>query len=450
MNRVIMSLFFSFAIFSQTSFAKQTINDLVNQGKLNIALDVVQNEQQIVGQALIISIEVATDRWFAKGTSVQSFTLANVVMQANNIATINGTKRIKGQTWAMQTHEITIYPTLAGKYTLPALNIDVSVNTEDNGIVSGVLSTPEADINITLPTELIGIDSFIVSPKVTLNINGQFDADKTYAVGEALTQTITITASDTPAMMIPEINLTSINEVTNVKEPNKATLDGISIYHKPAQIFDKANRGSLVGSRVESTTYIFEKPGHYILPERMIYWWNSQTNIREELLIPSSSWTVSGGGVSKQNNSNIKLGDIQLNLEIIAAVLLSFLVLALAYILFLKRQLLINFYIKTTHYEQRQLRQQFLSSIAKKEYLLASQYLYQYALTSDKYAVVENWPLSKQLNKLAFQAESEQQGLLSFPISDAKMLIQQIDSELNKKRKTAHFSPNKAIKLNEE
>ncbi|MFQ3338469.1 MAG: hypothetical protein ACI9VO_001252, partial [Colwellia sp.] len=59
------------------------IEDLVNQGKLTISLKVNKKEQQIVGQALVLAIEVSTDRWFTTGSQIQQFTLKNVVIPAN-------------------------------------------------------------------------------------------------------------------------------------------------------------------------------------------------------------------------------------------------------------------------------------------------------------------------------------------------------------------------------
>lgn len=451
MNKTLVSLFFYFGMFIllTTATAAQNISDvnnLVEQNKLSISVTIAQDEQQIVGQALIISIEVATDRWFATGSQVQNFTLPNVVMQANNIITINGSKRIKGKTWATQTHEITLYPTLAGSYNLPALNVDVSINTENNGIVGGVLSTQETNFTIVLPEELNGIDNFIVSPEVTLTIDGQFDTDKNYAIGEAITQTITITASDIPAMMIPELNIFPGDGKSNMSE---SALDGISIYRKPAQVFDKSNRGSLLGSRVESFTYIFEEAGSYVLPEQIIYWWNSQSNTLEALVIPTSSWTVSGGGLTNISESNFSMSDIKLNLPTLLMIVVSLFTLLLTYLLLRKHQYLIALYKKVSKYEQRQLRQHFFNCIAKQEYLKATQYLYQYLHTLDKPVELQSGPLTEKLNKLAFQAAPHQNTTLNFSVNDAKALIEQIDSRASKIEKHLDFSVNEAIKLND-
>ena len=459
MNNKIISLVGFIIILCQfavmpTVNAATNIEDLVNQGKLTISLKSNQKEQQIVGQALILSIEVSTDRWFATGSQVQHFTLKNVVMQANNTTTINGSKRIKGQTWAMQTHEITLYPTASGLYQVPPIGVDISINTESDGIISGVLSTQEHSFHIKLPEALQGIEHFIVSPLVTLSIDGQFDQEKDYAIGEAITQTITITASDTPAMMITPINLLTHNKAADNKPTNdKTTLTGLSaqpglsIYHKPAQVFDKSNRGSLLGTRIESFTYIFEQAGNYTLDEQVIYWWNSQSNTLEHLLIPSSKWSVSGGGLAPISASNA-LSGINITVEKIMLFFITVLVVTLAYICFTKRHNLSLLYNKMTKREQRLLRKNFLACVSKKNYLTATQYLYQYALITHKTTQQKNCALSEKLNQLAFNDKKHENIAIIFSVNEAKTLINKLDASSAVKIKAANFTANERINLN--
>ena len=475
MSKKLIPLFLAVSFICQlliitNASAAQSLEDLVNNGKLTINLQVHQKEPQIVGQALILAIEISTDRWFATGSKVQHFTLANTVMQANNITTINGSKRIEGQTWAMQTHEITLYPTAPGSYQVPPILVAVSVNTEDNGIVSGTLNTEASSFTIELPEALIGIDSFIVSPQVTLSIDGQFDEEKDYAVGDAITQTITITATDTPAMMI-----TPIKQLTNKKSVNSNAkystgIAGLSIYHKPVKIFDKSNRGELIGTSIESFTYIFEQPGSYVINKQIIYWWNSQSHILEELIIPASAWTVSGGGLSQLDNSSPFL-TFSINFATIVNIAIVMLLLTLTYLVFIKRQQLSTFYNKLTKREQRVLRKRFLTSVTNKDYLTASQYIYQYTSLSstglsnknisnreladielsNKQAAAPLSPLADKLNQLAFNnatSEAATKQSLSFSVNDAKALIKQIDTSITIKVNTAKFIPHERIKLN--
>ena len=442
-----------------TATAAQNIEDLVNQGKLTIDLKVNHKEQQIVGQALILAIEVSTDRWFATGSQIQHFTLKNVVMQANNITTINGSKRIKGQTWATQTHEITLYPTVSGAYQIDPIHVDISVNTEHDGIVSGELSTQESSFTIDLPKALEGIENFIVSPQVTLNVDGQFDEEKNYAIGEAITQTITITANDTPAMMIKPINLVANNLVAasltandkstdNKVVSDKATLDGVSIYHKPAQVFDKSNRGTLLGTRIESFTYIFEKPGRYVIDEQVIYWWNSQTNTLEYLLIPSSAWTVSDGGLSKISTADALPSFNNFTIKSVINSVIIIVLLILTSLGFIKRHYLFALYNKVTKREQRLLRSEFLNAVTNKNYLIATQYLYQYAVFQNKQTLAAGYSQAVTLNQLAFYESNTENIPLSFSVSDAKVLISKIDASISKKEDAANFTPKERINLN--
>ena len=423
-----------------------SIDELLNQDKLSVSLKVNQQAQQIVGQALVLSIEVATDRWFAQGSSIERFNLANTVMQANNVQTINGSKRINGQTWATQTHEITLYPTSAGVFQVEPITLDVSINSEKSGIINGKLSTQPIEFTVDLPKALDGIENFIVSPEVTLNIEGAFDENKDYAIGEAITQTIVITASNTPAMMIPDLNITRRKDV----EEDNAILNGISIYRKPAQVFDKSNRGTLLGTRIESSTYIFEQPGKYEIAERVIYWWNTQSDSLEALVIPASTWTVSSGSFASAASTRSALANLTLN-STVALVIVALLVIMLIVWLFVKYFKLIKaFYIKVTRYQQKQIKKRFFKAIIQKEYLAANQYLYQYALSTKKAKQLQHMPYAIALNKVAFAKESvsQKESSLSIGISDAKALIKQLDAVDKTKVNRAYFSSDKPIALN--
>jgi hypothetical protein len=447
MNKQLITLltFICQLVVIPTAIAAQSIENLVNQDKLTITAKINEKQQHIVGQAIVITIEISTERWFATGSQIQYFTLTDVVMQANNVTTINGSRRTNGETWVTQTHEITLYPTTYGDYQVPSINVDVSVNTENDGIISGVLSTQEITFNITLPEELKNIDNFIVSPQVNLTIDGQFDEAKDYVVGEAVTQTITINASNIPAMMIPPMTLV----VNGGRNDDKSAVDGVSIYHKPAQIFDKSNRGTLLGTRVESFTYIFEKPGSYTVDEQVIYWWNSQSNTLERLLIPSSTWNVSGGGLSQVSPDDYIKG-VHFTVEKTMALVIVIALLIVIFLSFRKRHDLSTLYHKLTKREQRLLRKSFFICITNSNYLAATQYLYQYTLVSDKKTLNKSCPLSIKLNQLAFNGNKTEKTTVSFTINEAKALIKEIDTSSSIEIKKANFTPNERIKLNSE
>lgn len=448
MTNLLMTLCLCISVYSHHVMALQSVDDLLNQNKLIISQEVKQAEQQIAGQALVISIKVATDRWFATGSQVQGFALQNVVMQANNIVTFNGSERINGASWATQTHEITLYPTAAGTYLLPAIDMKVSINTENDGIISGTISTAETSFDVVIPEALQGIDSYIVSTNASIEVDGQFDAEHQYAIGEAITQTITITASDIPAMMIPEVN------------GGQTVGDGVSIYHKPAKVFDKSNRGVSIGTRIEEFTYIFEKAGNYAIKEQTIFWWNSDSNSLEPLIVPASSWTVASGQVS--NNSQFVLfKSFNINSQTIKLITILIFALIFVYTIFNKRHYLSRLYKRLTKYEERALRQQFYTSVSVKDYISATQYLYEYALLKNGHEKMVESGLLTVLNELAFSEKDKVDAnnlakdktslkqQVAFSLADAKTLINDVNQYKHTKVTQAIFTAHKRIKLNQ-
>lgn len=371
MNNKLVGIFVFYLtlLVSINSANAKSIKALIANNQLIITTEVQAKELQIVGQPLTISIEVATKRWFAKGTSIQSFKLTDTVILPNNDMTINGTKRINNETWTTQVREVIIYPTRAGDFELPAIAINISVNTENDGMVAGIAMSSAQAFTISLPDELANIEHYVVSPAFTIEVDDDFSQQQNddsrsreYTIGEAITQTITLTASNTPAMMLPPIK--------------PAQLLGISIYQKPSKVFDQANRGQLTGTRVESFTYIFEQAGNYKIPRQIIYWWNSNTNELNEVIIAEQQWTVSNNVIStKSNLTNVKFSFKTEYLKY--SVLLIVILCSLFSINRYKRQIF-ALYSQFTQLETRKLKKHFLTEIAQENYRAACQQLTQY------------------------------------------------------------------------
>lgn len=335
-----------------------SINELLDANKLSVGIQVRANETQIVGQPLVIVIEVATDRWFAHGTQIEPFKLDGLIMLADSEISINGTKRINGTTWASQTRELTLYPTRAGLYALPEIGIQISVNTEKDGVVAGRVLTKIQEFTIVLPKELASVDQYVVSPLFEVAVEGAF-SDKQYNVGEALTQIVTLTAQDTPAMMLPVIN--------------KPRIDGVSIYQKPSSVTDSSSRGLLVGTRVESFTYIFEQAGQYSIAKQVLYWWNSESHELVEIILPESHWTVIGG--KSTTRSTDFFGGIDLKGWFISVILLLVGGLSVGFT-FRYRCVILNYYRRLAKTEKRKIRKRFIIELSQEQYSKACETLF--------------------------------------------------------------------------
>lgn len=396
-------------LLTKISYAS-TIEHLIQNNHLAVDTKIQIGEEHIVGQPVVVSIEVATDRWFGTGTRIKPFKLANAVILAQSELAINGSKRVDGATWTTQTREITLYPTRHGEYQLPRIEVFISVNTEQDGIVEGTILTNTQNFTISLPAALQGIDNYIVSPVVTLEVSGTFDSNRGYAIGDAISQTITIKAENTPSMMIPPLSAPS--------------LQGVSIYKKPPQLSDQSNRGTLIGTRIETNNYIFEQAGNYQINEQIIFWWNTSTQQLEQLHIPAQQWLVSGS-VDKSTTMNILQGNI--NYKTLYVVVMIILLIVFVSIFFKRYAVrLKRFYQKISKQEQHHVKTSFIKAVKKQQYPQACQLLYQYHwLINRQHTLPEN-ELISQLNQQGFDKVKSRKP--QFTTAQAKQLLRDITS----------------------
>ncbi len=434
LHSAVVKLFFAILLILVTSLNSHAISldELIADNKLTIETSIKQDQQQIVGQPLVINIEVATNRWFAKGTQIKGFELADTIILANSEISINGTKNIDGQTWSTQTREITLYPRRHGEYILASITVQISVNTENNGIVEGAIKTKPQHFTISLPKALANVEHFIVSPLVKLVVstnnesNGDDGGEKNYAIGDAITQTITITAQDAPAMTIPPIQ--------------REEMLGLSIYQNTPQVFDKSNRGDLLGTRIESFTYIFEQAGKYEIPEQMIFWWDTNNNELQEIVIPSLTFNVGKSMVNSNTVANFSWFNLKQSFWIIVTFCL-----AIGAVLSLIRYKnnLVRLYANLTHLEKRIAKKDFLQAVSSHNYIGAIDYLYKYSLLIDINLEQLKSPQLLSLNKLVFDNNNEAK---IFTVQDAKELLNDLTD--NKNTVCSEFDITEKIKLN--
>jgi hypothetical protein len=99
-------------------------------------------------------------------------------------------------------------------------------------------------------------------------------------VGDALTRTITLRATDASSMMLP------ITEFP--------TVDGLAIYPNPTRASDTGGeRGEARNAtRIDGATYVLETEGSYTLPPIERSWWDVSAARLREASVPEVSFTV--------------------------------------------------------------------------------------------------------------------------------------------------------------
>jgi len=239
-----------------------------------------------VNEQIILYIEVATPRWFTGGTRISSVEIPNVVVKQRNQLATNFTERRvtkeKGaQTWSHQRWEITLYPQDIGQYWVPQTAVRVQVSAPDGSNVTGELYTQPLNFNAVRPSGLLANEDVWVSAS-DLKIEQhweQSNQNETLKVGDAITRTVTVSGSDTLAMLIPTLIPAGSDS-------------GYQHYTQPNQLSDTQVRGNYQSSRTEESVYVLQDGGELNFPAVDILWWNTESQQLETLSVEGRTYQV--------------------------------------------------------------------------------------------------------------------------------------------------------------
>ncbi len=252
--------------------AQDPLEDLVSAGRLSVSTSLSPNTGAIVTQKVNLSIEIATDRWFAGGTAVGSLEVNNAIVLHRQKFALNSTRRLNGKTWAIQRWDLEIYPQSKGTYMVPPVEIGLTISGDSGSPVRGTVLSNPVSFTASVPEGAPESGNWMATAQ--LSITESWDkSPSNLMVGKARQRTVTIKAEDSPAMLIPAL-------------PNDE-LAGLSAYPKPVKVFDNIGRSESQGIREESVTYFFEEANHYTLPEIQVHWWNLTDKRWEVATLPS-------------------------------------------------------------------------------------------------------------------------------------------------------------------
>jgi len=236
----------------------------------------------VVGQQIEYRVDVFVDTWFAKAPEFPEIQVEDAIALLPPTASINLNERINGQSYAGQRRTYYLFPQLPGRYNLPELSIKVVPAQPGNFAPEPTtLSTAPTDFMASLPAELAAQSDgpMLATPKLQvktqLATQGSDNATSLKQIhpGDTVEQTVTLTAQDTLASVLPAIAVPD--------------LPGLSAYPDPPQLTNQFTRGQFTASRTEHISYVAEQPGRYQVPAQSIRWWNTQTQSLQTEAIPA-------------------------------------------------------------------------------------------------------------------------------------------------------------------
>ncbi len=231
---------------------------------------VTPGEAVTVGQPVTVEVEVLVPTFFRNAPRFPDLDVADALVVFNDRGR-NLTERRGGRTWAGQSRSYTIYPQRPGSFEIERIDIALSYSAGGSDVANVRVSPPPVRFEATVPEEAAELDYFIATSALSLEEIIEVAAPagaaaaptiRTLRVGESLTRTVTVTVQDALSMVVPPLDLGSP--------------DGLAAYPAQPQVTDTGGeRGArIVGTRVESTTFVAEREGRYTLPAVELAWWD--------------------------------------------------------------------------------------------------------------------------------------------------------------------------------
>lgn len=242
-----------------------------------------------VGQQVRFDIELMSSTFFSGSANFDLPKVSGLVLVKSNGSPVVASETNGGETWSIQRHSFSAYAHRPGEFVIPAFPVRFSVAAAfGQPPLEQRFETQTIKFEVNLPPGAEGLSLLISTGhlkveetwKPEIPTKGVLELD----VGDAITRTILLRASDVPGMALPSIPLSAP--------------DGISVYPGQPAVTDREARGDHTGERVDSTTFVCEQAGEFSLPAIAITWWNTSTNTLERETLPPVQVIVSR---NKQN-----------------------------------------------------------------------------------------------------------------------------------------------------
>ncbi len=232
----------------------------------------IQGKQPaLVGQAVTVDVQVLVPNFFLSAPQFPLFDLEGAVVTMPDESAVNLNDTIGGESYAGIQRSYSIVAQRPGALTLPPARITFRYAKVPGTSSPGFVTLPPETIAVDLP-EGAGAAS---GPVGKVTVTQKLDRDlEGLEAGDTLTRTVEVFAERTQAMMIPP--------------PELEAPAGIRVYEKDPVLDDvTGDRGGFLGGRrTDRVTYLFEKPGDYVLPAIDFPWFDAASGEQQRAQAP--------------------------------------------------------------------------------------------------------------------------------------------------------------------
>ncbi|WP_065750201.1 BatD family protein [Bradyrhizobium paxllaeri] len=296
-------------VFAQQATAPEPI--------LNVSIDPAR---VVVGQKALLRVEVMAPNYMTSPPELPGFQVRNAVTR--QLQNVNTNDERNGISYAGVRFEFAIYPQEPGAYAISDQKLTVRYAAEPPATRETVLAVPPVAFEAFIPDAASALHPFVAASRLSAEQTVQRSSEQLKS-GDAVTRTVTIKAEGLPAMLLPPQTLVAI--------------DGMALYPAQPSLQDHVDgrTDAMTSTRIDSATYMLQRPGNYILPAIDIAWWNTDSGKIERIHLDEVPLAVAAnpaepmaGGATGQGTRWSVNGIVDLVAEHWLVALLAFIVLA--------------------------------------------------------------------------------------------------------------------------
>jgi hypothetical protein len=232
----------------------------------------------LVGERVPITVELLTATTFASAPVFELLTIPGALLMQIEDRPVLGTEDIDGESYTVQRHELALFAMRPSLVQVPSFTVRFESPPHFGAQpVERRLTTPALQVEARMPPGAENLPGLIATRELRVNQTWQ-PPPKQARVGDGFTRTVTLTAPNMPGMVFPPLPL--------------AKVDGLAVYPKPPVVQDQVERGDFTGKRIDTVTYICERPGQFTLPALAIPWWDLQNQKLKQVTLPAVTLDV--------------------------------------------------------------------------------------------------------------------------------------------------------------
>ena len=190
-----------------------------------------------------------------------------------------------GKPYGVIEQRYAIFPQSSGLLTIPPIQLSASVRLIDRGRASRKavrVGTDSAQIKVLpIPNEFPKDQPWLPALDLTLEQKFGSATTKVIGVGENLSRTIELNVYGNTGAIAPPL-LGQLDAKIFKQYPNQAVIN------------EDANGSTVVGIRRESTDIVALTPGTHMLPDVVIYWWDTENKTVKQTSVAATVLTIDG------------------------------------------------------------------------------------------------------------------------------------------------------------